>query len=175
MPRLVRYSRTPVARRSPSARLYSAVPMLQVWPSIWIRSVGSSRSAVTASSSTRVASGRSEYRSKSKCTSSNVYTFGVGRVTVTLTVSDAIRLSVGHVTVTVIGTVAASWPAVHTVSRAVGLANVPLGALHRYVTAQLIELCTVAVTVDGWPICTVGGLAVASTVRVCTTGAGGGG
>ena len=59
------------------------------------------RSAVTASSSTRVASGRSEYRSKSKCTSSKLYTFGAGRTTWMLTVSDAVRLSVGHVTVTV--------------------------------------------------------------------------
>ena len=141
--------------------------MLQVCPSIWIRSVGSSRSAVTASSSTRVASGRSEYRSKSKCTSSNVYTFGVGRVTWMLTVSDAVRLSVGHVTVTVTGTVAASWPAVHTVSRAVGLANVPLGALHRYVTAQLIESAPSPSpsTAARLPPCS--GLHSASTVRLC--------
>ena len=54
------YSFTAFARRSPSARLYSAVPMLQVWPSISTRSVASPRSAATASSSTRVASGRSE-------------------------------------------------------------------------------------------------------------------
>src|SRR5688572_2123704 len=149
--------------------------MLQVCPSIWIRSVGSSRSAVTASSSTRVASGRSEYRSKSKCTSSNVYTRAVGRVTSMLTVSDAIWLSVGHVTVTVTGTVAASCPAVHSVSRLVGLANVPLGALQRYVTAQLIELCTVAVTVELVPTGTVHGLHAASTDRVCTCATGGGG
>ena len=35
-----RYCITERARRSPSARLYSAVPMLQVWPSIRTRSVG---------------------------------------------------------------------------------------------------------------------------------------
>src|SRR5207248_1251430 len=46
-------------RRLPSARLYSAVPMLQVWPSISTRSVGVSRIALTASSRIRVASGRS--------------------------------------------------------------------------------------------------------------------
>src|SRR5438552_10505343 len=144
--------------------------MLQVCPSIWIRSVGSSRSAVTASSSTRVASGRSEYRSKSKCTSSNVYTFGAGRVTWMFTVSDAVLLSVGHVTVTVTGTVPSFWPAVHSVWRAVAFANVPLGAVHRYVTAQPIESCTVAVTVELWPTCTVHGLHAARTVSVCGRG-----
>jgi hypothetical protein len=47
-------------RRSPSARLYSAVPMLQVWPSSVRRRVLSACMALTASSRMRVASGRSE-------------------------------------------------------------------------------------------------------------------
>src|SRR5712671_6773921 len=152
--------------------------MLHVCPSIWIRSVASSRSAVTASSSTRVASGRSEYRSKSKCTSSNVYTFGAGRVTWMFVVSAAVLLSVGHVTVTVTGTVPSCCPAVHNVCRFVGFANVPLGAVHRYVTAHPIESCAVAVTVELLPISTVHGSQSALTVSVCTgaeaTGGGGG-
>src|SRR6185503_5331005 len=89
------------------------------------------------------------------------------------TLADAILLSVGQVTVTVIGTVPSCCGAVHSVCRCVGLANVPVGALQRYVTAQLIESRGVAVTVELWPTCTVHGLHSAVTVSVCS-GAGGG-
>ena len=57
--RPVRYSRTSASRRSPSARLYSVVPMLQVWPSTVKRRLASSCMAVMASSRMRAASGRS--------------------------------------------------------------------------------------------------------------------
>src|SRR5258707_2764075 len=94
-----------------------------------------------------------------------------------LTVSDAVLLSDGHVTVTVTGTLPV-WPgAVQSVERSAGCAIVPVGAVHRYVTAQLIESCTVAVTVELLPTSTEHGLQSAFTVRVCcgTTGGGGGG
>ena len=52
--------------------------------------------------------------------------------------------------------------------------NVPVGALHAYVTAQPIESIAVAVTVDTCPTSTVHGLHCAVTVRLCC-GAGGGG
>ena len=45
--------------------------------------------------------------------------------------SDAVLLSVGQVTVTVTGTVPSWFGAVHTVWRAVGFANVPVGAVQR--------------------------------------------
>src|SRR5215210_1787713 len=157
MPRLDRYSRTAVARRSPSARLYSAVPMLHVCPSISSRSSGFACSVAIASSSARVASGRSEYRSKSKCTSSNVNSFTAGRITWMLTVAVAVLLSVGHVTVTVTGTVPSC-----------------AGAVHAYVTAHPIESRAVAVTVDTLPTSTVHGSHCAVTLRLCC-GAGGGG
>src|SRR5215210_6196720 len=174
MPRLDRYSRTAVARRSPSARLYSAVPMLHVCPSISSRSSGFACSVAIASSSARVASGRSEYRSKSKCTSSNVNSFTAGRITWMLTVAVAVLLSVGHVTVTVTGTVPSCAGAVHGVCRAVRSVKVPAGALHAYVTAHPIESRAVAVTVDTLPTSTVHGSHCAVTLRLCC-GAGGGG
>src|ERR1700680_409057 len=90
------------------------------------------------------------------------------------TVSDAVLLSVGHVTVTVTGTLPSCPGAVQIVCRSAGCASVPLGAVHRYVTAHPIESCAVAVTVDVFPISTVQGSHAAFTVRVCT-GAGGGG
>ena len=90
-----------------------------------------------------------------------------------LTVSDAVLLSDGQVTVTVTGTLPSCCGAVHRVTRSAGCASVPLGAVHRYVTAQLIESCTVAVTVDVWPTSTVHGSHAALTVRLCT-GAGSG-
>src|SRR4051812_16794249 len=181
MPRLVRYSRTAVARRSPSARLYSAVPMLQVWPSISMFSVGFAWSVAIASSSARVASGRSEYRSKSKCTSSNVNSRTGRAVTWILTVSLAVLPSCGQVTVTVTGTVPGCCGAVHGVCRLVRSEKVPVGALQLYVTAQPIESIAVAVTVETCPGSTVHGLHWARTVRVCCAvgaagaGAGGGG
>src|SRR2546430_454789 len=95
-----------------------------------------------------------------------------------LTASDAVLLSVGHVTVTVTGTVPSCCGAVQIVWRCAALAKVPVGALHRYVTAQPIESMAVAVTVDVWPTCTVHGLHSAFTVSVCVgagAGAGGGG
>src|SRR6185369_11840908 len=94
------------------------------------------------------------------------------------TVSDAVLLSVGHVTVTVTGTVPSCCGAVQIVCRWAALANVPVGALHRYVTAQPIESCAVAVTVEVCPTWTVHGLHSARTVKVCVgagAGAGGGG
>src|SRR5688572_10258439 len=91
-----------------------------------------------------------------------------------LTVSDAVLLSVGHVTVTVTGTVPSWFGAVHSVERSVAFANVPLGADQRYVTAQLIELVAVALTVELRPTSTEHGLHSALTASWCS-GAGGGG
>src|SRR4051794_18085731 len=92
-----------------------------------------------------------------------------------LTVSDAVLLSLGQVTVTVTGTLPSVWGAVHNVERSAGCASVPVGADQRYVTAQLIESCTVAVTVELLPTSTSHGLHSAFTVRLCTgAGAGGG-
>src|SRR5262249_56462945 len=90
------------------------------------------------------------------------------------TVSDAVLLSLGHVTVTVTGTVPSVCGAVHSVERSDGCASVPLGADQRYVTEQLIESCTVAVTVELRPTSTSHGLHSARTVRLCTGAAGGG-
>src|SRR5471030_2078159 len=101
-----------------------------------------------------------------------------GRVTWMLTVSDAVLLSVGHVTVTVTGTLPSCCDAVQIVDRSAGCASVPLGAVQRYVTEQLIESCTVAVTVDVLPTSTEHGSHAALTLRLCTgggNGAGGGG
>src|SRR5678809_1229642 len=56
------------------------------------RRFGSSAIALIASSRMRVASGRNEKRSKSKCTSSNVTCFfAAGAITCTVTVSVAVR------------------------------------------------------------------------------------
>ena len=85
-----------------------------------------------------------------------------------LTVSDAVLLSVGQVTVTVTGTLPSCCGAVQSVARSAGCASVPLGAVQRYVTAQPIESCTVAVTVDVLPTSTVHGSQAALTVRLCT-------
>src|SRR5437773_246579 len=85
-----------------------------------------------------------------------------------LTVSDAVLLSVGHVTVTVTGTLPSCCGAVHSVCRSAGCASVPIGAVHRYVTEQLVESCTVAVTVELLPTSTEHGLQSAFTVRLCT-------
>src|SRR3954469_8848094 len=90
-----------------------------------------------------------------------------------LTVSDAVLLSDGQVTVTVTGTGPGCCPAVHVVERSAGCARVPVGAVQRYVTGQLIESVTVAVTVDVLPTSTVHGSHAALTVKLCT-GAGGG-
>src|SRR5260221_14735681 len=90
------------------------------------------------------------------------------------TVSDAVLLSLGHVTVTVTGTLPSCCGAVHSVDRSDGCASVPVGADQRYVTAQLIESCTVAVTVELLPTSTEHGLQSAFTVRVCTGATGGG-
>src|SRR3954447_23157357 len=100
------------------------------------------------------------------------------------TVSDAVLLSDGQVTVTVTGTLPSCCGAVHVVERSEGCASVPPGAVQRYVTAQLIESVTVAVTVDVLPTSTVHGSHAARTLRLCTAdgtggadgaGAGGGG
>src|SRR5947199_8911311 len=91
-----------------------------------------------------------------------------------LTVSDAVLLSLGHVTVTVTGTLPSCCGAVHSVERSDGCASVPVGADHRYVTAQPIESWTVAVTVELLPTSTVHGLHSAFTVRLWTGGAGAG-
>src|SRR5262245_8222158 len=91
------------------------------------------------------------------------------------TVSDAILLSVGHVTVTVTGTVPSCCPAVHSVCCAVAFAKAPDGAVHRYVTAQLIESITVAVTVELCPTFTVHGCHPALPLSRCSGGAGAGG
>src|SRR3954471_22472219 len=101
-----------------------------------------------------------------------------GRLTRMLTVSVAVLLSVGHVTVTVTGTLPSCCPAVHSVERSAGCASEPLGADQRYVTGQLIESCTVAVTVELFPTSTSHGSHCARTVRLCSgagAGAGGGG
>src|SRR4051794_14206692 len=152
--------------------------MLQVWPSISMFSVGFACSVAIASSSARVASGRSEYRSKSKCTSSNVNSRTGRAVTWILTVSLAVLPSCGHVTVTVTGTVPGCCGAVHGVCRLVRSENVPVGALQLYVTAHPIESIAVAVTVETCPCSTVHGLHCARTVSVCCgagAGVGGGG
>src|SRR4051794_29035344 len=153
--------------------------MLQVWPSISMFSVGFACSVAIASSSARVASGRSEYRSKSKCTSSNVNSRTGRAVTCTFTVSLAVLPSCGQVTVTVTGTVPGCCGAVHGVCRPVRSLNVPVGALQAYVTAQPIESIAVAVSVDTCPTSTEHGLHCARTLSVCcgagAGGAGGGG
>src|ERR1700750_2047954 len=95
-----------------------------------------------------------------------------------LTVAVAILLSVGQVTVTVTVTTPSCCPAVHNVWRCAALPNVPLGAIQRYVTAQLIESITVAVKAEFCPTCTVQGSQAAVTDRLCAgagAGAGGGG
>src|SRR5690348_13151213 len=92
-----------------------------------------------------------------------------------LTVSDAVLLSLGQVTVTVTGTEPSCAGAVQSVSRWAGFASVPVGAVQRYVTAQPIELCTVAVTVELCPVSTVHGLHWALTLSVCSRAGGGGG
>src|SRR3977135_1700228 len=97
-----------------------------------------------------------------------------GRVTMMLTVSDAVLLSVGQVTVTVTGTLPSCIGAVQSVDFSDGCASVPVGGVHRYVTAHPMELCGVAVTVELLPTSTEHGLHSALTVKVCT-GAGGGG
>src|SRR5438552_17712966 len=91
------------------------------------------------------------------------------------TVSDAVLLSVGQVTVTVTGTVPSCPGAVQSEVWAAGFAKVPVGAVHRYVTLQPMESCTVAVTVELWPTLTVQGLQAALTLSVCSGAAGGGG
>src|SRR5260221_12008999 len=92
-----------------------------------------------------------------------------------LTVSEAVLLSVGQVTVTVTGTVPSCCDAVHSVCWLVALANVPDGAVQRYVTAQLIESCTGAVTVELWPTFTLPGLHSALTFSRWSGGGGCGG
>src|SRR5476651_97840 len=92
-----------------------------------------------------------------------------------LTESDAVLLSLGHVTVTVTGTVPSCIGAVQSVDRSAGLASTPEGAVQRYVTAQPIESCAVAETVELLPTSTVHGLHCAFTVRMCSGGGGGGG
>src|SRR3989442_13747684 len=93
------------------------------------------------------------------------------------TESDAVLLSLGHVTVTVTGTVPVCIGAVHSVCRSAGFASVPVGALQRYVTAQPLESCAVAVTAEPLPTSTVHGLHCARTDNVScgAAGAGGGG
>ncbi len=85
-----------------------------------------------------------------------------------LTVSDAVLLSDGQVTVTVTGTLPSCCGAVQIVERSDGCASVPPGAVQRYVTEQLIESVTVAVTVDVFPTSTVHGSHAALTLRLCT-------
>ena len=75
-------------RRSPSARLYSTVPMLSQCPSIVTFSVGFACSFAMASSRIFSASGRRLKRSKSKCTSSNMIV--CRRTTVRLTLPVAV-------------------------------------------------------------------------------------
>jgi hypothetical protein len=83
-----------------------------------------------------------------------------------LVVSDADFWSDAHVPVTVTGTVPTLFGAVHTVFCCAAFANVPVGALHRYVMVQPIESCAVAVTCDVAPVSTVHGLHAALTVRL---------
>ena len=59
--------------------------------------------------------------------------------------------------------------------RSAGCAIVPVGEFQRYVTEQLIESCTVALTVELLPISTEHGVHSAFTVSVCAGGAAGGG
>src|SRR5262245_5193140 len=89
--------------------------------------------------------------------------------------SLAVLLSLGQVTVTVTGTAPGCCGAVHCVCCPVAFANVPVGAVQRYVTAQLIESCTVADTVELAPTSTVHGLHAARTLSLWTAGGGGGG
>src|SRR4029078_6069408 len=148
--------------------------MLHVCPSISMFNSGFACSVAIASSSVRVASGRSEYRSKSKCTSSHMQSRTGRAVTWMFTVSLAVLPSCGQVTVTVTGTVPGCCGAVHGGCRPVRSENVPVGALQLYVTAHPIESTAVAVTVDTWPTSTVHGLHCARTVRLCVGGAGAG-
>src|SRR4026209_274214 len=155
--------------------------MLHVCPSISMFNSGFACSVAIASSSVPVAPGRSECRSKSKCTSSNVNSRTGAAVTWMLTVSLAVLPSCGHVTVTVTGTVpgprgpgtvTVTGPvpgccgAAHGVCRFVRSENVPVGALQLYVTAQPIESIATAVTVDTCPTGTVHGLHCARTVNL---------
>src|SRR4051812_49489991 len=76
------------------------------------------------------------------------------------------------------GTTPSCCDAVHKVWRCAALPNVPLGAVQRYVTAQLIESITVAVRAEFCPTWTVQGSQPAVTDRSCAgagAGAGGGG
>src|SRR5713101_1577628 len=90
------------------------------------------------------------------------------------TVSDAVLLSLGHVTVTVTGTAPSCIGAVQSVCRSAGFASVPVGAVHRYVSAHPIELWALAVTVELLPTSTVQGLQSAFTESVCSGARGGG-
>src|SRR5437773_7830104 len=177
MPRDDRYALTLSARRSPSARLYSAVPMLQVCPSIVMFRVGFACSLATASSSSLSASGRSVERSKSKYTSSNVSsTTGGGGVT--WMVVDAFAVPpLPSSTVTVIWTGPGCCGAVHPLCRSVGFASVPLGAVHRYLSVSPSGSCASAVTVAFPPTWTEHGSQRALTVggRLMAGGGGGGG
>src|SRR5512138_2099218 len=127
--------------------------MLQVCPSTSIRRSGFSCSAFTASSRIRVASGRSEYRSKSKCTSSNTNSFTGGRVTWIVTVSDAVP-PLPSSTVTVAGTGPGSIGAVQSVWRSPGFCSDPVGVDHLYASWSPSGSCASAVTVELFPTST---------------------
>ena len=133
--------------------------MLHVWPSSCRRSVASCFIAATASSSTRVASGRSVYRSKSKCTSSNVYVL-TGRPRDLDGHRIRGRAPLPSFTVTVTGTVPSCCGAVHNVCRSAGVASVPCGVVQRYVSMSPSGSLAVAVTVEFRPTSTVHGIAL---------------
>src|SRR5262245_11397901 len=148
--------------------------MLQVWPSIWSRRAGSACMALTASSSTRWASGRSVERSKSKCTSSNVYCLTGGRRTSTLTVAWALP-PLPSSTVTVHVTGPSCWPPIHPVSGLPEFSNLPLGQDHRYVSLSPSGSCALAESVKRPPGSPRHGLHAAVTVGGRFAGGGGGG
>src|SRR6266581_4565832 len=86
------------------------------------------------------------------------------------------NVAFSRIAVTVTGTLPSCCGAVQIVDRSAGCASVPIGAVQRYVTAQLVESCAVAVTVELLPTSTEHGLQSAFTVRLCTgAGRGGGG
>src|SRR5207247_9849541 len=100
----------------------------------------------------------------------------VRRATWLFTVSAAVP-PLPSFTVTVTGTDPSCCGAVQSVCRSAGLASVPVGTVHRYVSGSPSGSCPVAVTVELLPISTVHGSHCARTVggRFCGAGGGGGG
>jgi hypothetical protein len=109
--------------------LYSVVPMLHVCPSIVSRNSGFACMAATASSRIFNASGRRLKRSKSKCTSSKLYSFFGGATTSIVTLALAVP-PLPSLTVTVNCTGPGWFGAVQLLWRAEAVASDPAPAFH---------------------------------------------